>query len=331
MNAVERVVRAVDRFQQRHPALAVPFGVIRKFGDDRAGALAGSIAYYAFVCLFPLLLLLTTLLGFALARYPGLESRVLDSAAAEFPIVGDELRRSIQPLRGNAFALVVGILGTLWGSLGVTQAGQHAMAEVWAVPGVGRPNFLSRLARGLGLFAVLGIGLAGSTALSSLSTVSGAGLWGRVLPVAGSAVVNVGLYVAAFRVMTPRQVPGRQLVPGAVLGGLGWTVVQAVGGYLVAHQLRNAGEVYGFFAYVLGLLSWLYVGAQLAMYAAELNVVVARRLWPRSIVQPPLTSADERVLTALVRKEERRPEQHVTVRYDDAATDVPGDGDDVYR
>ena len=320
---MDRVVRAIDRFQQRHPTIALPFAVIRKFGDDRAGSLAGLIAYYGFVSLFPLLLLLTTILGFALEGDPDLERRILDSAAAEFPIVGAELRESVQPLRGSTVGLVVGIVGVVWGALGVTQAGQHAMAEVWSVPGVERPGFFPRMARGVALFAVLGIGLIGTTALASWSALGGASASARVATVVTSALLNVALYVAAFRAMTPRQVPLRRLLPGAVLGGLMWTALQAVGGYLVSHQLRHASDVYGFFAYVLGLLSWLYLGAQVALYSAELNVVVARRLWPRSIVQPPLTTADMDVLRAIALKEERRPEQHLEVRFDEPQPEEP--------
>jgi uncharacterized BrkB/YihY/UPF0761 family membrane protein len=93
-----------------------------------------------------------------------------------------------------------------------------------------------------------------------------------------------------------------------------------VGGLLVAHQLRNTTEVYGLFGVVLGLLSFLALAGTLVVYAAELNVVRARRLWPRSIVQPPLTAGDRHVLTDIARQGQRRPDQHVEVAYDDRQT-----------
>ncbi|MEO5679937.1 MAG: YihY/virulence factor BrkB family protein, partial [Acidimicrobiales bacterium] len=86
--------------------------------------------------------------------------------------------------------------------------------------------------------------------------------------------------------------------------------------YLVGHQLRHASQVYGYFASVLGLVSWIYLGAQMTLYAAELNVVRSRRLWPRSIVQPPLTEADVRTFDFIARQGERRPEQAVHSRWD---------------
>ena len=113
--------------------------------------------------------------------------------------------------------------------------------------------------------------------------------------------------------LTPPAVPTRPLVPGAVGAGAGWTLLQALGGYLVAHNLRHASQLYGFFGIVLGLLSFLALAATITLYAAEAGVVWNRHLWPRSLLQPPLTDADERVLSAIAEQEERRPEQTVEI------------------
>jgi len=323
VNPVERVVRRIDGFQQTHRPLAIGFGVIKKFGDDRAGSLAALIAYYSFLAIFPLLLLMTTILGFAMDRNSDLQRLVLRSVLRDFPIVGQQLEQAIHPLQGNAVALTVGIVGIVWGSLGVTQAGQLAMAEVWNVPGVDRPPFITRLLRGFGLIGVLGLGLVATTAITSL-TASGVGFLARAAGVALSVGLNIGLFVLAFRVLTVRKVPTRSLLPGAVLGGILWSLLQVLGAYLVGHQLRHMSEVYGYFASVLGLVSWLFLGAQLTLYAAEANVVWARRLWPRSIVQPPLTDADKRAFDDIALQGERRPEQSVVSTWEDEADPVEG-------
>ena len=316
MNPIERVVRRVDGFQQTHRPLAISFGVIKKFGDDRAGSLAALIAYYGFLAIFPLLLLLTTVLGFAMERNRALNRSVLRSALRDFPIVGQQLGQAIHPLQGNALALAGGIVGLIWGSLGVTQAGQLAMAEVWNVPGVDRPPFVTRLLRGFCLLGVFGVGLVATTLIASLAAFGG-GLPVKAAGVALSVALNVGLFVLAFRVLTVRDVPTRSLVPGAILGGICWSLLQVLGAYLVGHQLRHASQVYGYFASVLGLVSWLFLGAQLTLYAAEANVVWARRLWPRSIVQPPLTDADKRAFDDIALQGERRPEQSVASYWED--------------
>jgi uncharacterized BrkB/YihY/UPF0761 family membrane protein len=189
------------------------------------------------------------------------------------------------------------------------------MAEVWNVPGRHRPGFLPRLARSLLVVTVLGAGLVATTTLSGVGTISGPAVLARLLTLATSLGVNTGVFVAGFRFLTPKKIATRDLVPGAVLAAAAWTALQGLGGFLLTHQLRHTSQVYGFFAIVLGLLWFLFLGAQLTIYAAELNVVRVRRLWPRSLVQPPLTPSDRIALRQLAEKEERRPEQRVEVRF----------------
>src|SRR5258708_40194276 len=98
------------------------------------------------------------------------------------------------------------------------------------------------------------------------------------------------MYFTGFRVLTPTGVPARKLVPGAVAGGVAWTVPQALGAYLVHRFLRSA-SVYGVFATVLGLLAWIYLGVGITVYPAETNGVLALRLWSPPTAQPPLSPA----------------------------------------
>jgi YihY family inner membrane protein len=322
MNPAERLVRRVDAFQQRHRLAGFVFGVVKKFGDDRAGSLAALIAFYGFLALFPLLLLTVTVLGFVAQHNPDFQRSLVDSALSEFPVIGDQIGRNVTSLRGTGLGLVVSLIGLAWGSLGFTQAGQHAMAQVWNVPGVRRPGFLPRLARGAAIIVVLGLGTLATTTFSGVGVFNSPNLALRALTVIVSGVLNVGISAAAFRLLTPRTVPSHDLVPGAVLVGVAWTVLQLIGGYLISQRLQQTSEVYGMFAIVLGLLFWLTLIAQISLYAAELNVVLARRLYPRSIVQPPLTEPDREALRQLAQQEERRPEQRVSVDFVDDAAEV---------
>jgi hypothetical protein len=220
---------------------------------------------------------------------------------------GTQLEQNVHALRANGIGLAVGIAGSLWGARGVTQAGQHAMAELWNIPGKNRPSFWTRQARGLALLLVFAVGLAATTLLTGLGSLGSHTAPFRLANLVLATGVNIALYLLAFRVLTPRQIPTRQLVVGSIVGGVAWQALLAAGGYLVGHNLKHASEVYGFFAVVLGLLSWLYLGAQLTLYAAEVNVVRARRLWPRSLLQPPLTQPDQRALVDLSKQEEPGP------------------------
>jgi YihY family inner membrane protein len=320
---IERLLRSIDRFQQRHTVLGFPFGVVKKYGDDQGGKHAALLAHYGLLCLFPLLLVFVTVLGYALANDPELQDAVIETLARQFPVLGSQIEGSIRTIQGSGLALVVGILGTLWGGLGITQSFQDAMNNIWNIPRRHRPNFWWRLARGLGALLLVGGEVVAATVLANRS-VAGPGLLRRIDLLAGSVLLNLLLLAVLFKILTGTTVRWRHLLPGAAVGALGWSVLQSVGVSIVNRQLEQANVVYGVFAVVIVLLGWLYLSCQLVLYSAEINVVLARRLWPRSMLQPPLTEQDRQVLTALARTEERRPEQRVQVTFLPEA----GDGDD---
>ncbi len=327
MNAAERVVRAIDGLQQRSEPVAFVVGVVKKFGDDRGTMLSALLTYYGFMALFPMLLLATTILGYVGNRT--IENSIIGQTLRQFPVYGEQIGRdAAHPLTGNVFGLVFGLLGLLYGSLGIAQSGQHAMSQIWNVPGVLRPGFIPRLGRSMLLYLTMAAAMLLSAAASVTVTIAGRGFVVRVLALLAALVINVVLYVGVFRVLTPREIALRDLVVGAVLGGVGYTILLTVGTALVQHQLRHAQAVYGQFGFVLGLIGWIYLVAQITLYAAEVNVVRERRLWPRGIVQPPLTDADKRVLHDIARQEERRPEQRVGVGFGpDAPAEAGRDAD----
>ena len=319
MNRIERLLRGIDRFQQRHSVLGFPFGVVKKYGDDQGGKKAALLAHYGFLSLFPLLLVFVTVLGYALASDPELEQAVIDTLARQFPVLGSQIESSIRTIQGSGLALVVGILGTLWGGLGITQSFQDALNDIWNIPRRARPNFWWRLARGLGALLLVAGEVVAATVLAQRG-ITGQGLLDRSALLAGSFLLNLMLLTVLFQVLTGKAVRWRRLLPGAAVGALGWSVLQSLGVSIVSRQLEQANLVYGVFAVVIVLLGWLYLGSQLVLYAAEINVVLARRLWPRSLLQPPLTEPDRRVLIALAQTEERRPEQRVQVTFLPEAT-----------
>jgi YihY family inner membrane protein len=325
VNRVEQMVRAVDHWQQRRTVPAFVFAVMKKFGDDNAGSLSANLAFAAFGAIFPLLLLLVTLLGLVLAGDPSLRQHVLNSALSEFPIIGSRLGSNIHALKARSTpALTLAILGLVWSSMSLSQAGLFTMAQVWNLPGPQRPDYVHRLLRSFGFLAVMGAGLVVTTALASFGTLSsetGYVVGAEVL----ALLVNIGQYILAFRVLTPRVIMTRKLLPGAAVAGAAWTLLQALGGFLVAHELRGASEVYGTFAIVIGLMAWVFLGVRLSVYAAEINTVIDRHLWPRSIVQPPLTKADRTSLSLQAEQNQRRPEQQVSVSFVEGV-DPPGEG-----
>jgi YihY family inner membrane protein len=307
-----RPIKVFDGFQQRHTALANPMAVLRKFGNDQAGNLAALLAYYAFFSLFPLLLVMTTILGFVLQGHPGVQQSVEHSVLGQFPVIGDQIK--VNALTGRTAALVIGLLTSLLGGLGVTQAAQNAFDTVWAVPFKDRPDFLVSKLRGLLLIASLGILFILATAASGLVTGLG-GTAVRYGTIVISLLVNFALFLAAFRFLTAAAVPTSCLWIGVAFAAVFWEILQVVGGLYINHVYRHAQGFYNQFALVIALILWLHLGAQLTMYAAEINVVLARRLYPRSLLGPPEASADQRTLRALAKVEERHDEEQVDVQF----------------
>jgi membrane protein len=317
----------LDRFQRRHPGAGFPLAVIYKFVDDQGSFLTAMITYYAFLSVFPLLLLLTSVLGFALQGSPELQEQVLNSALSRFPVIGQQLAENVQSLRGSMVAVVVGLVGGLYGSLGVAQAAQNAFNKVWAVPRNSRPNPVKARLRSLLMLVVLGLGALASTVLSSLTTVAarigdaevGAGL--RVAALAAAVALNVALLAFAFRLLTGHSVRTRDVLPGAVGAALAWQLLQTVGTYYLGNTLRGTSATYGLFGVVLGLLVWLYLSAFAVILGAEVNAVRARRLWPRSLLTPftddvQLTRGDRKAYESYAETERHKGFETVEVEFD---------------
>jgi YihY family inner membrane protein len=307
-----RPIRVFDSFQQRHRSLAIPMAVLRKFGNDQAGSLAALVAYYAFLSLFPLLLVMTTILGFILQGHPGVQQSVENSVLGQFPVIGTEIK--VHALTGRTTALVIGLVTATLGGLGVTLAAQNAFAKVWAVPFKDRPDFLRSRLRGLLLLACLGLLFILSTAASGLVTGLG-GTAVRVGTIVISLLVNFALFLAAFRFLTAATVPTSCLWIGVAFAAVFWEILQVLGGIYINHVYRHASAFYSQFALVIALIIWLHLGAQITLYAAEVNVVLARRLYPRSLLGPPEAPADERTLRALAKVEERHETEQVDVHF----------------
>ena len=283
---------ALDRYQRGHAWLGFPLSVGQKYAEDQGGYLAAILTYYGFFSLFPLLLVATTLLGFVLPGHPHLQRSVVGSALGQFPVIGHDLR--LHGLRGSLVALALGIALALWSGMGVFLALENAMNQVWGVPLRRRPGFLRRRGRALLLLVVLGAGVLAATALTGLGTFGGSyGLAWKVAAITLSTVLDIGLIWVAMRLLTVKPVNWRVFRVGAVGAGVGWQVLQALGGYYVGHVLAHASNTYGTFAGVIGLLSFIYLSAHVFLFAAEVNVVAHERLWPRSLAPAGQLTRDD--------------------------------------
>jgi YihY family inner membrane protein len=286
---VKAPLRRFDEFQQRKPALALPLGILKKFGEDEGGSMVSLIAYRAFFSLFPLLLLMITILGYVLAGNSELREEVVNGTLSQFPIIGNQLKGG--ELKGSGVALAIGIVGSVLAGIGVILETEATFNRSWGVPKSAERGFVGSRLRAIVLLVVLGGLAVVSTVLGGLAA-GGADLFGAGGKVAGLAiatVLNLFVFGAVFRLLTTDTVATRALIPGVVVATIGWEVLQGVGGWYISHEVKNASAVYGTFALVIGLLAWIHLGAMFVVLGAETNVVRTRKLWPRPIFGGPGT------------------------------------------
>jgi YihY family inner membrane protein len=306
----------VDAYQQQHKALAIPIAVFKKFTEDQSTNLASMIAFWAFFSVFPLLLVLVTLLGFFLPT--GTKDGVLHQVTAYFPLLNTQ---SINGLTGSWWALIIGIVSALWSGSAVVRTVQQAFNSVWEIPMHERPKFMEKLLRSLWVLATIGVGLVVSVLITGF--VSGASntlhlAWfGHLVGYVIAIALDVGLFVAAFRMLTDRDISTRDVLPGAVLSGFVFWVLQSLSTLIISHYLKNAQSTYGTFATVITMLWWLYITSIVTLLGAQLNVVLKERLYPRGLVDAPDTEADHRLYDNYAKERTYHEEERVQTSFAD--------------
>src|SRR3954451_5094395 len=314
----------VDEFQRRHPVVGVPLAVLYKFMDDQGNYLAAVVTYYAFVAIFPLLLIASSILGFVLQGNEELKNELLTSALSQFPIVGTQLGRP-EGLQGSTSAVVIGSLAALYGVLGLGMAAQNAVNVVWAVPRNSRLNPLMSRLSGLLLLVLAGLTVLAVTVVTSLA--SHAEVFGSrvdrgvgLLLTAGSIGLNAVVLAVMMRLATTERQSFRASLPGALVVALMWQLLQSLGGAYVGRVISRASDMNAVFAIVLGLIALLYIAGVMAVLGLEVNVVLARRLYPRALLAPfadavDLTVGDRRAYADYAKAQRHKGFERVRVTF----------------
>lgn len=319
-------VQSVDRYQRRHPWIGFPIAVIYKYFDDHGPYLAAILTYYAFIAIFPILLISSSILGFLLQDDPALRDRLLNSALSQFPIVGDQLGRT-EGLRGSTSAIVIGSLVALYGATGVGQAAQHAANVAWSVPRNSRTNAVIQRFRSVVILGFAGLGVLAlaitSLLLANPNTVGvdGGGL--RWVSKVASVVVTLPILAGMYRLVGARRVSARAVLPGAVFVAVGWQGLQFGGSRFVAEVVTKAttSQMNQTFALVLGLFAFLFLVSAMTVLGHEINVVAHERLYPRALLTPftdnvSLTDADRRAYTGYAKSQRHKGFQSIETRFD---------------
>jgi membrane protein len=254
-----------------------------------------------------------TILGFILQGDPHEQQKILNSTLGQVPLISTNLKP--HSLTGSTPALVIGIVVSILAGMGITNTSQNAFNRIWSVPFKNRPDFLHARLRGLGMLAILGTLSIVSTTVAGFVGSSSHAAPDVIAGVLVALVLNIALFMTAFKLLTAVEVSWRDLIVGVIVAAVFWQLLQHLGGFYVDHELKHTQPLYGIFALVLGLLAWLYLGAQLTIFAAEINVVRYHHLWPRSFFSDQLLDADRRALKSSAEIEERVHEQNVDVTF----------------
>ncbi|MGB3827770.1 MAG: YihY/virulence factor BrkB family protein [Ornithinimicrobium sp.] len=331
-----RLAKRLDALQQRHPRAGFPIAVVYKFVDDQGVFLAALITYYGFLSLFPLLLLVASVLGFLLQSEPDLQETLLDTAVRQFPVIGADVANP-EGLQGSGAAVLVGAVIAVYGASRVSHATQHAMNVCWAVPRHKRPNPIVARLRSAVLIGIAAVALLGSTVLSALSNsaesygLAVGGLTSGAL-LALSFVMVCALFALGMKTSTAQSLTWSQVLPGAATAALGWQVMQTFGATYVGQVVNSTNDTYGVFALVLGLMAWLFIIACILVLSVEINVVAVKNLYPRGLLAPftentELTDADEQSFTDTATATKTKEFEEVEVTFNDEGEDEDEDED----
>jgi len=291
-NSLGRLVRRLDRLQRRHSVLGFPLALIRKYSEDEGGHRAALLTYYGFLSLFPLLLILSSVLKLLLRNNPEASEHIISSVTAYVPVIGSELERNIHSLGETGVALALGLFVTLYGAHGVADVLRGSLDQMWGVPRVKRIMFPHNLLRSMVTVITAGVGLVFTSAISGYTLTLGRSWVFHAL--AGLLTTFLLFWVLIIIQMgASRQHPLHKIWLGSLLIAISLELLQLLGGYIVTRELNRLDSLYGTFAIVLGLLSWIYLQAQVLMYGFEIDALRSFGLWPRSL-QTPLIEADRR-------------------------------------
>ena len=326
---MSRRVRDVDRFQRRHPVVGFPLAVIYKYFDDHGPYLAAIITFYAFIAIFPLLLISTSILGFFLQDDPELRDRLLNTALSQFPIVGDQLGRP-EGLRGSTSAIVIGALAATYGSLNLGQAAQNAANITWSVPRNSRTNAVLQRVRSLVLLSFAGLGILALAITSSVLANPDADRRRCRRPRLGDRGSSASssrsvIFIGLFRLVSAGRASTRSVLPGALAAVGVWQLLQIGGNSFVTEVIGTAEQQMNqTFALVLGLFAFLYLAGMMVVLGHEINVVLRRRLYPRALLTPftdnvSLTEADLKAYTRYAKSQRHKGFQSIESTLREAA------------
>lgn len=312
---INRATKKLDAWQQRHVSVAFAYAVIKKYGEDNGGYQAALLTYYGFLSLFPLLLVLVTVLQLWFQNNPTVQSEVSTSVGHFFPLLGTQLQRQIHGMRSAGLGLAIGLLITVYGARGVADAFRFGLDNMWQVPKNKRAGFPKNILHSLAIMLAGLAGFGATVAVSGFTAALGHAWWSKALANVLGFTILAFVLGYAFRIATSGRIRYRYMLVGSSIAAFMLQLLLSFGGVVLTHELKRLDSIYGTFALVLGLLFWIYLMAQVVMLAAEIDTVRHFSLWPRSSSGRLQTPADRQAYRLYAQSEKYIEKEHIRVHF----------------
>jgi len=300
------LIGRVDDWQRALPVFGFPYAVIKRYTEDHGGWLGSLISYYGFFSLYPLLVAFTAIATWLFGDRPQTLQRILSSVWSKVPFATSDLAaqvsRQVKDLSGQGWIAVVSLLVSLWGAVGVVRVLQDSVNTMWGVPRYLRPRFMGKISRGAAILGLLGFAVIGSAVVAGVTLSVDLPLVATVAAAVANIALSAMVTVVIYRLVLGRSIPYRNHLPGAVMMGVGVWGLTLIGGLYVQRVIARMTSVFGPFASTIGLLAYVSLLIQIFVFATEVNVVRARRLWPRALTVD-LGEPDRRAITLTMQRE----------------------------
>jgi uncharacterized BrkB/YihY/UPF0761 family membrane protein len=273
-------VTHINHIQQKNKFVSFVVAVINKYSKDGAGRYAVLLTYYLFTSLFPLLLVVTTIIDRIPGSDPHIRNTVIRGITNYFPLLGNQLSTDVHSIHSSGLVLILGVLFIIYGTRGVAGSFGNGIRQIWAIDKSEVEGFPKSTLKNLYLVIVGGLGFILASTSAALASSAGHGVGFRLLSIVIDALLLFCLFTFIINVCLPRHIKLKEIGLGAACATTGLVILQIAGSYIIGHELKHLDALYSYFALALGLLFWLYLQAQVLFYAIEVSVVSSKKLWP---------------------------------------------------
>jgi membrane protein len=260
-----------------------------RYQRTQGDLMAAGVTYFAFLGLFPVLLLVASVIGLVLAGNELLQQELYAAIRDAFPgTVGRQLVRQLSgAIDGAGYLGLIALVGFLYAGLRTMDKLRIGMERIWKghvdEPDVLRDNLQDLMALvALGAVGLASLGLTGGVTqatswvldLLGLADEPGYGVLTWVLGIALAMVADTVVFLWLLRVVPSVSHPLRMLLPGALFGATGLEVLKLIGGFYLS--LISDSVTASAFGGAVGLLVWINLVARFGFFTAAWTATLRR-------------------------------------------------------